>query len=836
MDRGIFKEKKNRIFEDQGFSLIEVILAFTIFVLIVTTLIGSFIYAQQSTAVSGLRARAVLLAEEGVEAVRSIRDDAWNEIRFDQSGIDRSSNQWELTGEGSTETIEPFTRVITFQEVCRNAAGSIAECPADYTDIHTIKVHVEVSWEYREGFAQSVVREAFLVNWRSSDWVQTDWSGGLGQDIWSDETRYLNDDGNLDVSNAGQVSLEALSVSSAEWAFDSPSNYSYDPSKIEVLSGLAELVGTSDGQINKSVIDFLEFDTTKGDYTEILNISGDVYAIAYSGPGDDGIIKTISIQTDGEVSDSAIDELEYDTSKGVTPDIVHISGNVYAIAYTGEGDDGFIKTISIESNGQIQDTIIDTLEFDTDNGDMPSIVNVSGDVYAVAYEGDGSDGFIKTVTIENNGQITDTVIDTLEFDTTQGKETEIISISGDVYAIAYSGDKDDGFVITVEIDTGGQITDTVIDTLEFDTDKGVTPNIKNISGDVYAVVYSGSGDDGFLGTVSINSNGQIDDTVIDTMEFDTSKCLAPVIESAGGNIYTMAYTGGQDDGYLITVEIDSSGSINDTVLDSYEFDTDKAKTVAIASIDGTVFAISYSGPGDDGYVVTISLEGTMYPDDRPSIYPVASGTATGITTWISFSETAEKNGGEIYYQISDDDGVTWYYWSGTEWVVAGVDDYNPSDIVDANISSFSTANEKIMFKAFLESDGSQFVKLDHIKVDYSTDLGGGAYKTEGWLLSSAYDMSQSSAIQTVSWAEDIPDCPGDCLIKLQLRGASDDSGTPGIWSEWYGESGEDTYFSQSTGNLVPLELNENQWVQYRIYLIGDGTDTPILHDVHINYN
>ncbi len=144
--------------------------------------------------------------------------------------------------------------------------------------------------------------------------------------------------------------------------------------------------------------------------------------------------------------DIAYFPLEFDILKGVTPDIIHISGDVYAIAYAGDGDDGFLKTVEITSSGSITDTVIDTLEFDILKGKTPSIINVSGDVYAIAYAGDGDDGFLKTVEITSSGNITDTVIDTLEFDILKGATPDIISISGDIYAIAYAGDGDLGWV------------------------------------------------------------------------------------------------------------------------------------------------------------------------------------------------------------------------------------------------------------------------------------------------------------------------------------------------------------------------------------------------------
>ena len=101
-----------------------------------------------------------------------------------------------------------------------------------------------------------------------------------------------------------------------------------------------------------------------------------------------------------------------------------------------EGRVGFLKTVDIANSGQITDTVIDNLDFDTVNGQYPNILNVYGDIYAIAYAGVRDDGFLKTVEVTSNGQITDIVIDTLEFDTFAGLNPNIIHISGNVYALA----------------------------------------------------------------------------------------------------------------------------------------------------------------------------------------------------------------------------------------------------------------------------------------------------------------------------------------------------------------------------------------------------------------
>ena len=98
--------------------------------------------------------------------------------------------------------------------------------------------------------------------------------------------------------------------------------------------------------------------------------------------------------------------MEFDTQQGETPNIIRISANIYAIVYSGSGDDGFLKTFGIADTGVITKPEIATLEFDTSKGKTPNIINVSGDVYAIVYSGNGDDGFLKTVEISGAGVVT----------------------------------------------------------------------------------------------------------------------------------------------------------------------------------------------------------------------------------------------------------------------------------------------------------------------------------------------------------------------------------------------------------------------------------------------
>jgi hypothetical protein len=394
--------------------------------------------------------------------------------------------------------------------------------------------------------------------------------------------------------------------------------------------------GGATGNITKTVIDTLDFDISSGYEPDIIQVSSNVYAIAYKGVNGNGFMKTVSIDTSGNIGNSAIDTLEFDTIECKYVDITYVSGNIFALAYQGPGDNGYVKTVSIDASGNIGNSVIDTLEFDTINGREPAIIQITSSIYAIVYHGPSDDGFVKTVSIDTSGNIGDSVIDTLEFDTSDGHLPTIIHVSGSIYAIAYKGSSGNGFIKTVSIDTSGNIGDSVIDTLEFDTTDCKYVDITNISGNIFAVAYQGPGDNGYVKTVSIDSSGNIGNSVIDTLEFDISAGRLPNIIYVSGSTYAIAYEGSGNDGFIKTISIDSSGNIGNSVIDTLEFDTSAGFEPDIINISNGIYAIAYRGPGNDGYLKTIGIT----TGSGASIYRiVATAGDTSIQAYVSTSGT-----------------------------------------------------------------------------------------------------------------------------------------------------------------------------------------------------
>lgn len=259
------------------------------------------------------------------------------------------------------------------------------------------------------------------------------------------------------------------------------------------------------------------------DEPDIIHIDSTVYAVAYSYFGNDLYLETLDIPNDG-AEITTIENGNLLDGDGDYPEIINIGTDRYAIAYQDESNDGQILTIDIDSAGNIGSTI-DSWEYETSNGETPDILNIAGDVYALAYEGPNSDGFIRTINITDTGFITKTGYDLsdtqLEFDTNTGKFPDILQIFQEIYAIVYTGPGNDGYLKTLAIYPNGTIS-SIIDIIEFDTTNGERPHIKLIDGDVYVIAYEGASNDGYVSTLAINKDGIIGDTAFDSTSNDNT--------------------------------------------------------------------------------------------------------------------------------------------------------------------------------------------------------------------------------------------------------------------------------------------------------------------------
>lgn len=173
----------------KGFSLVEVILASALFAILLTALVGGYLYGQESTVLAGNRVRATLLAEEGLEAARNIRDSQFTDnLTVGTFGLATTTNIWNLSGVSDNTDI--FTRQVTIESI----------------DTKRKKVTSTVTWQQNPQRVGSTTLTTYLTHWMS-DWrsprqqASMDFTGindGLKIQVQGDFVYIVRDDGTPD--------------------------------------------------------------------------------------------------------------------------------------------------------------------------------------------------------------------------------------------------------------------------------------------------------------------------------------------------------------------------------------------------------------------------------------------------------------------------------------------------------------------------------------------------------------------------------------------------------------------------------------------------------------
>lgn len=99
----------------KGFLIVEVLLASSLLIIAITAFVGAIIYSEESTSVAGGVSRASFIAQEGLEAVRNIRDESFGNLTDGNYGLLISSNQWILSG--SSDTTDGYSRQINISTI-----------------------------------------------------------------------------------------------------------------------------------------------------------------------------------------------------------------------------------------------------------------------------------------------------------------------------------------------------------------------------------------------------------------------------------------------------------------------------------------------------------------------------------------------------------------------------------------------------------------------------------------------------------------------------------------------------------------------------------------------
>ena len=340
---------------------------------------------------------------------------------------------------------------------------------------------------------------------------------------------------------------------------------------------------------------------------------------------------------------------EHDLSQGKHNSLVQVDSDTYALAYSGVDDDGFISTFTISSDGATI-TEVDSLEHDTDTNSHPiqknganSLVKVDSDTVALAYTDVWGDGIIKTFTISSDGT-TITQVESLEHDTSSNADNSLVHVDSDIFALAYNGAGQDGFISTFSIDSDGDITaiktQSEGNNFEYDDRYGYHNSLVKVDSDTVLLAYMYSWEGmpyGKFSSFTIDSDGNITE-VINSSTFEIRSIKYISVLQVDSDTYAVAWTNYQGFGKLTTMTINPDGTYPSQSRPLLIFDNYNSFN-SLVKVDSDTIALASAGAGDDGLISTFGIGGDT---TAPTVTITSSTGSSGDTvsdTTLSFTAT-----------------------------------------------------------------------------------------------------------------------------------------------------------------------------------------------------
>lgn len=143
-----------------GFGLIEIIMAIGIFAVVASTGVLTVLHSFNLNRLGEEETQAATYAEQGLEAVRSIRKLGWSNLINGDYGLSSTGNLWAFSGTNNVSG--KMTRVITVADGNRDGNGNIVDVGTPDPDLK--KVTSTVTWNFGPSRSDSVITTTYLTN------------------------------------------------------------------------------------------------------------------------------------------------------------------------------------------------------------------------------------------------------------------------------------------------------------------------------------------------------------------------------------------------------------------------------------------------------------------------------------------------------------------------------------------------------------------------------------------------------------------------------------------------------------------------------------------------
>ncbi|MFA5855429.1 MAG: hypothetical protein WC846_04090 [Candidatus Gracilibacteria bacterium] len=159
-----------KLITKSAFSLIEVLLGLMIFAMFSVGIFYVSVDSMDFSSKNQSEVEAMYLAQEGLEAVRNIRDTNFLLLRTGSFGLYSDGSSWSLVS--APENVDDFySRTVVIESVYRDGDGNIST--SGDLDPSSYKVTSTINWIHKGILPRTVSLAAYLTDWAGDKWLRT---------------------------------------------------------------------------------------------------------------------------------------------------------------------------------------------------------------------------------------------------------------------------------------------------------------------------------------------------------------------------------------------------------------------------------------------------------------------------------------------------------------------------------------------------------------------------------------------------------------------------------------------------------------------------------------
>ncbi|MBT5808683.1 prepilin-type N-terminal cleavage/methylation domain-containing protein [Candidatus Uhrbacteria bacterium] len=386
----------------------------------------------------------------------------------------------------------------------------------------------------------------------------------------------------------------------------------------------------------------------------------------------------------------------------------------------------------------------------------------------------------------------------------------------------------------------------------YDTTTPSTPSYLGafeVGDDVNDIVVSGNY--AYLATDNNSRELDIIDVTTKTSPSRSSGYNAPgnddgnSVEISGTTVYLGREKSNKDELFVIDVSspgspslsgsMDTDGDLTDLVIDGtdlYAATTGNSKELNVFDVTtpaspSELGSYDLSGNTD---AISVAMSGDVLVIGRKGAGSTSELAVFDVSTASSPTLSGE---GEVGSAVND------LSMTATDFVYFASDE-NTKELQRWNISTPATPVEYSSFDLGADANGAvyngtyAYMGTEHDSLELQIvgpTTTTGSYATEGRLTSQAFDSGSAVSWTSIEWSES-----GTGTVEFMIRTASTEVGLSS--ATWVGSDGTDLtrYSTSGTGITTDPGASGTQWVQWKAFLSGSGTATPIVLDVTLKYS